>query len=76
MKAHQNQFMKYDDMYDHGMFNEAAHPARGNLLTIYGIINNITVQMLNERKISVRVLQFILIIHSLLPLLEGRHLAY
>ena len=76
MKAHQNHDMNYDDMYDYGMFNEAAHPARGNLLSIYGIINDITVQMLNERKISVRVLQFILIIHRLLPLLEGRHVAY
>ena len=35
MKAHQNQYMKYDDMYDYGMFNEAAHPARGNLLSLY-----------------------------------------
>ena len=35
MKAHQNQDMKYDDMYDYGMFNEAAYPARGNLLSLY-----------------------------------------
>ena len=76
MKAHQNRDMTYDEMNDYEMFNEAAHPARGNLLSIYGIINDITVQMLNERKISVQVLQFILVIHSLLPLLEGRHLAY
>ena len=32
MKAHQNQDMKYNDMYDYGMFNEAA---RGNLLSLY-----------------------------------------
>ena len=32
MKAHQNRNMTYDEMYDYGMFNEAAHPARGNLL--------------------------------------------
>ena len=76
MKAHQNRDMTYDEMNDYEMFNEAAHPARGNLLSIYGIINYITVQMLNERKISVQVLQFILVIHSFLPLLEGRHLAY
>ena len=35
MKAHQNQYMKYDDMYNYGMFNEVAHPARGNLLSLY-----------------------------------------
>ena len=74
MKAHQNRDMTYDEMNDYEMFNEAAHPARGNLLSIYGIIDDITVQMLNERKISVQVLQFILVIHSLFPLLEGRHL--
>ena len=34
MKAHQNRNMNYDDMYDYGMFNEAAHPARGNLLSL------------------------------------------
>ena len=44
MKAHQNQDMTYDEMNDYEMFNEAAHPARGNLLSIYGIINDITVQ--------------------------------
>ena len=44
MKAHQNRDMTYDEMNDHEMFNEAAHPARGNLLSIYGIINDITVQ--------------------------------
>ena len=43
MKAHQNQDMTYDEMNDNEMFNEAAHPARGNLLSIYGIINDITV---------------------------------
>ena len=43
MKAHQNQDMTYDEMNDYEMFNEAAHPARGNLLSIYGIINDITV---------------------------------
>ena len=76
MKAHQNRDMTYDEMNDYEMFNEAAHPARGNLLSIYGIINDINVQMLNERKINVQILQFIFAIHSLLPLLEGRHLAY
>ena len=35
MKAHQNRNMTYDEMYDYGMFNEAAHPARGNLLSLY-----------------------------------------
>ena len=44
MKAHQNQEMTYDEMNDYEMFNEVAHPARGNLLSIYGIINDITVQ--------------------------------
>ena len=44
MKAHQNRDMTYDEMNDYEMFNEAAHPARGNLLSIYGIINDITVQ--------------------------------
>ena len=39
MKAHQNR-----DMNDYEIVNEAAHPARGNLLSIYGIINDITVQ--------------------------------
>ena len=76
MKAHQNRDMIYDEMNDYEIVNEAAHPARGNLLSIYGIINDNTVQMLNERTISVQVLQFILAIHSFLPLLEGRHLAY
>ena len=52
MKAHQNQDMKYDDMYDYGMFNEAAHPARGNLLSIFGIIKDVIVHMLNERKLA------------------------
>ena len=47
--------MTYDEMHDYEMFNEAAHPARGNLLSIYGIINDITVLMLNERKISVQI---------------------
>ena len=44
MKAHQNRDMTYDEMNDYEMFNEAAHPARGNLLSIYGIINDINVQ--------------------------------
>ena len=44
MKAHQNRDMTCDEMNDYEMFNEAAHPARGNLLSIYGIINDITVQ--------------------------------
>ena len=52
MKAHQNRDMTYDEMNDYEMFNEAAHPARGNLLSIYGIINDINVQMLNERKLA------------------------
>ena len=43
MKA-QNRDMTYDEMNDYEMFNEAAHPARGNLLSIYGIINDINVQ--------------------------------
>ena len=34
MKAHQNRNMNYDEMHDYGMFNEAAHPARGNLLSL------------------------------------------
>ena len=34
MKAHQNRNMNYDEMHDYEMFNEAAHPARGNLLSI------------------------------------------
>ena len=55
MKAHQNRNMNYDEMHDYEMFNEAAHPARGNLLSIYGIIKDITVLMLNERKISVQI---------------------
>ena len=55
MKAHQNRNMTYDEMHDYEMFNEAAHPARGNLLSIYGIINDITVLMLNERKSSVQI---------------------
>ena len=40
MKAHQNRNMTYDEMHDYEMFNGAAHPARGNLLSIliYGII--------------------------------------
>ena len=79
MKAHQNRNMTYDEMYDYGMFNEAAHPARGNLLSLYIIINMIltdfTVQMLNERNVSVQIiLQIVLAIHGLFPLLEGRHL--
>ena len=41
MKAHQNRNMNYDEMYDYEMVNEAAHRARGNLLSIYGIINDI-----------------------------------
>ena len=44
MKAHQNQDMTYDEMNDLWNVNEAAHPARGNLLSIYGIINDLTVQ--------------------------------
>ena len=51
MKAHRNRDMTYDEMNDYEMFNGAAHPARGNLLSIYGIINDINVQMLNERNI-------------------------
>ena len=35
MKAHQNRNMTYDEMHDYEMFNGAAHPARGNLLSIY-----------------------------------------
>ena len=44
----------------------------------YVIINMIiTVLMLNERNVSVQIfLQFVLAIHDLFPLLEGRHLAY
>ena len=79
MKAHQNQDMTYDEMNDYEMFNEAAHPARGNLLSIYGIINDIIVQCqcsTSVNKRSMQWLQFILVIHGLLPLLEGRHLAY
>ena len=38
MTAHQNRNMTYDEMHDYEMFNGAAHPARGNLLSIYGII--------------------------------------
>ena len=38
MKAHQNRNMTYDEMHDYEMFNGSAHPARGNLLSIYGII--------------------------------------
>ena len=38
MKAHQNRNMTYDEMHDYEMFNGAAHTARGNLLSIYGII--------------------------------------
>ena len=34
MKAHQNRNMNYDEMHDYVMFNEAAHPARGNLLSL------------------------------------------
>ena len=37
MKAHQNRNMTYDEMNDLWNVNEAAHPARGNLLSIYGI---------------------------------------
>ena len=44
MKAHQNRDMTYDEMNDYEIVNEAAHPARGNLLSIYGIINDSTVQ--------------------------------
>ena len=75
MKAHQNQDMTYDEMNDYEMFNEAAHPARGNLLSMYGIINDFTVQC-STSVLSVQVLQFILIVHGFLPLLERRHLAY
>ena len=73
MKAHQNQDMKYDDMYDYGM-SMRRRTLREATYCLYGIINDITVQMLKEREISVRVLQFILIVHRLLPLLEGCHL--
>ena len=55
MKAHQNRNMNYDEMYDYEMVNEAAHPARGNLLSIYGIINDRTVLMLKDGKISVQI---------------------
>ena len=41
MKAHQNRNMNYDEINDYEMDNEAAQPARGNLLSIYGIINYI-----------------------------------
>ena len=75
MKAHQNRDMTYDEMNDLWNVNEAAHPARGNLLSIYGIINDFTVQC-STSVISVQVLQFILVVHGFLPLLEGRHLAY
>ena len=77
MKAHQNRNMNYDEMHDYGMFNEAAHPARGNLLSICYHKYDRTVLMLNERKVSVQIfLQFVLAIHGLFPLLEGRHLVY
>ena len=52
MKAHQNRDMTYDEINDYEMFNEAVHPARGNLLSIYGIINDIYCSMLNERKLA------------------------
>ena len=52
MKAHQNRNMTYDEMNDYEIVNEAAHPARGNLLSIYGILNDTTVLMLNERKLA------------------------
>ena len=52
MKAHQNRNMTYDEMNDYEIVNEAAHPARGNLLSIYGILNDNTVPMLNERKLA------------------------
>ena len=75
MKAHQNQDMRYDDMYDYGMFNEAAHPARGNLLSLYYQKYDINCSMLNERTVSVQIfLHVVLAIHGLFPLLEGRHL--
>ena len=67
--------MTYDEMNDLWNVNEAAHPARGNLLSIYGIIIDFTVQR-SKSVISVQVLQFILIVHGFLPLLEKRHLAY
>ena len=34
MKAHQNRNMTYDEMNDYETVNEAAHPVRGNLLSI------------------------------------------
>ena len=75
MKAHRNQEMTYDEMNDYEMFNGAAQPARGNLLSIYGIINDLLF-ICSTSVIIVNELQFILIIHGLLPLFEGRHLAY
>ena len=41
MKAHQNRNMSYDEMHDYEMFNGVAHPARGNLLSMYGIIRKL-----------------------------------
>ena len=54
MKAHQNRNMIYDEMHDYEMFNGAAHPVRGNLLSIYGIIKILLFRCSKERKISVQ----------------------
>ena len=35
MKAHQNPNMNYDEMHEYGMFNGAAQPARGIVLSIF-----------------------------------------
>ena len=77
MKAHQNRNMNYDEMHDYGMFNEAAHLARGNLLSLCYHKYNIncsdahTSVILASRHFS----QLILASHSLFPLLEGSQLA-
>ena len=47
MKAQQNRNMKYDDMYDYGMFNEVAHPARGNQCNCHYIIINMILTDIN-----------------------------